>query len=83
MLARYAESYDGYILMKFTSKVQYQQDFLDGRLYFNELDWFAKCENRGQGDRNEGASLVENYSNTDYQSLNIEVIDGEGTFLLY
>mgnify|MGYP007002430185 CR=1 FL=1 len=76
-LPRYAESYDGYILMKFTSKVQYQQDFLDGRLYFNELDWFAKCENRGQGDRNEGASLVENYSNTDYQSLNIEVIDGE------
>lgn len=63
--------------MKFTSKFQRQQDILNGKLYFNEIDWFAKCENPGQGDLTEGKSLVENYSNPNYQSLNIELFDGK------
>ena len=29
--------YDGYMLMKFTSKEQYRQDFLDGKLWLSNL----------------------------------------------
>ena len=68
-LPEYASSYNDYMLMKFTAKPKYQQDFLDGKLFFNELDWFAQCENPGQGDYNEGSSLVENIRNPNYQSL--------------
>ena len=76
-LPKYADSYNGYFLMKFTPKFQRQQDILNGKLYFNEIDWFAKCENPGQGDLTEGTSLVENYSDPNYQSLNIELFDGK------
>ena len=76
-LPEYANAYNGYILMKFTSKLEYQQNFLDGKLFCNELDWFAKCENLGQGDPNEGSSLVENIRNPNYQSLNLKLINGD------
>ncbi len=76
-LPKYADSYNNYFFMKFTSKFQRQQDILNGKLYFNEIDWFAKCENPGQGDLAEGKSLVENYSNPNYQSLNIELFNGK------
>lgn len=34
------KDYDEYMLIKFTRKYEYQQDFLDGRLYFNTVDFF-------------------------------------------
>lgn len=33
--------YDGYMLLKFTSCQEFQQDFLDGKLFFNTADFFA------------------------------------------
>lgn len=80
-LPEYASSYNDYMLMKFTAKPKYQQDFLDGKLFFNELDWFAQCENPGQGDYNEGSSLVENIRNPNYQSLNLEIINDEAVLV--
>ena len=31
------KDYDGYMLMKFWEKEEYQQEFLDGKLFFNTL----------------------------------------------
>lgn len=33
------KDYNGYLLMKFTSKYRYQQRFLDGKLFFNTSDF--------------------------------------------
>lgn len=47
------DGYDGFFLMKYTSTYKYQQEFLDGLLYFNTSDYFSKCEKEGQGDETE------------------------------
>lgn len=31
--------YDGYMLLKFTSCQEFQQDFLDGKMFFNTADF--------------------------------------------
>ena len=40
--------YDGYMLLKFTSCQEFQQDFLDGKLFFNTADFFAQCDVDGK-----------------------------------
>ena len=36
------KDYNGYLLMKFTSKYRYQQRFLDGKLFFYTSDFLGK-----------------------------------------
>lgn len=76
-LPQYASNYDGYLLMKFTSCADFQNDFLDGKLFFNTSDYFSSCENKGQGDRNEGSTFVVNYNDPGLQSVTTEMIDGK------
>ena len=56
-MGAWVSDYDGYMLMKFTSKYEFQQDFLNGKLFFNTADWFANCEDEGRGDSDEGNSF--------------------------
>ena len=38
---KYRGKYDGYMLLKFTSCYEFQQDFLEGKLFFNTADFFC------------------------------------------
>ena len=55
----------------------YQQNFLDGKLFFNTSDYFAKCEEDGRGDCNEGSTFILDPNNQGLVSANLEVIDGK------
>lgn len=66
--------YDGYMLMKFTSKEQYRQDFLDGKLFFNTSDFFARCDDTGRGDRDEGMTFIIDPEKPAYISANLEKV---------
>lgn len=68
--------YDGYMLMKFTSSYEFQQCFLDGKLFFNTADFFARCDEKGRGDNNEGKTFVINHKNPGLISVNLEVVNG-------
>ena len=57
-IPKYASDYDGYMLAKFTSELKYQQDFLDGKIYFNTSDFFASCDKEGIGDYTESQTLL-------------------------
>lgn len=67
-------NYDGYMLMKFTSSEKYRQDFLNGKIFFNTLDFFAKCDDVGRGDIDEGKTFIINYEKPDYMSANLEKV---------
>ncbi len=75
-LGNNCENYDGYMLMKFTSCYDYQQDFLNGKLFFNTSDYFAECEDDGRGDEDEGKTFIINHKEPAYISANFELIDG-------
>lgn len=66
--------YDGYMLMKFTSKEQYRQDFLDGKLFFNTSDFFARCDDTGRGDGDEGMTFIIDPKKPAYISANLEKV---------
>lgn len=68
------KDYDGYMLMKFWEKEDYQQDFLNGKLFFNTADFFAKCDQDGRGDHNEGNTFVIDYENPNYVAANLEKV---------
>ena len=34
--------FDGYLLLKFTTKKEFQRDFLNGKIFFNTADFFSK-----------------------------------------
>ena len=68
------KDYDGYMLMKFWGKEEYQQDFLNGKLFFNTADFFAKCDQNGRGDQNEGNTFVIDYENPNYVAANLEKV---------
>ena len=68
------KDYDGYMLMKFWEKEEYQQEFLDGKLFFNTADYFAKCDQNGRGDHNEGNTFVIDYENPNYVAANLEKV---------
>lgn len=76
-MGEWISDYDGYLLMKFTGKYEYQQEFLDGKLFFNTADWFANCEDVGRGDSNEGNTFIINHSNPGLVSANLEMINGQ------
>ena len=76
-LPLWANASDGYLLMKFTSQYDYQQSFLDGKLFFNTADYFARSEDKGRGDRYEGNTFVVNYNNPGLSAVTTEVIDGK------
>ena len=76
-LPLWANPSDGYLLMKFTSQYDYQQSFLDGKLFFNTADYFARSEDKGRGDRYEGNTFVVNYNNPGLSAVTTEVIDGK------
>ena len=50
-------------LVKVTSQESYAKDFRDGKLYMNELRYFAKCEQNELGDKLEGRSGTIYYQN--------------------
>ena len=68
------KDYDGYMLMKFWEKEEYQQEFLDGKLFFNTADYFAKCDQNGRGDHNEGNTFVIDYEKPNYVAANLEKV---------
>lgn len=74
MLRPEVKEYNGYMLMKFTSKEEYRQDFLNGELFFNTSDYFSVCDDAGRGDPNEGRTFIVNPEKTNYISANLEVI---------
>lgn len=69
-----AKDYDGYMLMKFTTSYEYQQDFLNGNLFFNTADFFAKCDDEGRGDSDEGSTFIVDYENPNLISANLEKV---------
>lgn len=77
MLEKAWEKYDGYMLMKFTSSYEFQQDFLDGKLFFNTSDFFARCDKEGQGDPDEGNTFIISPSNPGLISANLEELNGK------
>lgn len=66
------KEYNGYMLMKFTSKEEYRQDFLNGELFFNTSDYFSMCDDVGRGDADEGKTFIVNPENSNYISANLE-----------
>lgn len=81
-MGEWISDYDGYLLMKFTGKYEYQQEFLDGKLFFNTADWFANCEDVGRGDSNEGNTFIINHSNPGLVSANLEMINGQAMIVV-
>ena len=76
-MGKWVTDYDGFLLMKFTKTEEYQRDFLDGKLFFNTADFFAECDDRGRGDKDEGSTFLVNYSNPGLTSANFEKINGQ------
>lgn len=76
-LPRYADDYNGYFLMKFTTSYEFQQEFLDGKLYFNTSDFFAKCDENGRGDYHEGSTFIVDYEKPNLMSVNLEKIGND------
>lgn len=81
-MGAWVSDYDGYMLMKFTSKYEFQQDFLNGKLFFNTADWFANCEDEGRGDSDEGNTFLINYNNPGLVSAKMEMIDGQAMIVV-
>ena len=73
-LLKEIKDYDGYMLMKFTPTYKFQQDFLDGKLYFNTSDFFSKCDDKGRGDHDEGNTFIVDYENPSFVSANLEKV---------
>lgn len=65
------------LFLKFFSKKEYAEEFLNGTLFFNTSDYFARCDNKGQGDYSEGCDWLLDPNNHNYQSANLRIIDGE------
>lgn len=76
-MGKWIKDYNGYLLMKFTSKYCYQQSFLDGKLFFNTSDFFASCDDAGRGDHNEGNAIVVEESDEAKTSLRCEGVNGQ------
>lgn len=66
--------YDAYMLMKFTTSYEYQEDFLDGKLFFNTSDFFASCDDMGRGDVDEGNTFIIDCDNPSLISANLEKV---------
>lgn len=66
--------FNGYMLLKFTTCYDYQKDFLDGKLFFNTSDFFAKCDDEGRGDPDEGSTFIVDYENPNLIAANMEKI---------
>lgn len=66
--------FDGYMLMKFTTSGTYQEDFLNGKLFFNTADFFAQCDDQGRGDSDEGNTFIVDYENPLLVTANLEKI---------
>lgn len=65
---------DGYLLVKFFEKEEYQQDFLQGKLFFNTVDYFAWCDQNGRCDRDEGMTFIIDNDNPNYVAANLEKV---------
>lgn len=76
-MGEWIKDYDGYLLMKFTGKYRYQQRFLDGKLFFNTSDFFARCDDAGRSDFNEGNYLVVNEIEGSMSSIRYEIVNGQ------
>jgi len=77
-----AKDYDGYLLVKFTSKLEYQKDFLNGKLYFSASDFFALGDTIGVSDHTESQSMLVRPNVEHLVSGQIEIIDGIGSVVL-
>ena len=73
-------TFDGYMLMKFTKSEKYRQEFLDGILYFNPSDYFARCDDKGRGDSDEGMSFIINPERPESIAANLEKV--EDTYMI-
>lgn len=63
--------------MKFFSTEEYRNEFLNGVIYFNTVDNFARNSEKGRGDNTEGKTFVINIENPDMMSANLEQHNGE------
>ena len=69
-----SSQFDGYMLMKFTTLVEYQEDFLNGKLFFNTADFFAQCDDQGRGDSDEGNTFIVDYESPSLIAANLEKV---------
>lgn len=69
-----AKPFGGYMLLKFTTCYDFQKDFLDGKLFFNTSDFFAKCDDEGRGDSDEGSTFIIDYERPNLVAANLEKI---------
>lgn len=78
MMPSYTKSlFDGYVLIRFMRCRQHQKDFLDGKIFFNTSDFFARCESSGVGDHNEGAEVIAQPTNEKLVTGEIKMIGGK------
>lgn len=66
--------FDGYLLLKFTTKKKFQRDFLNGKIFFNTADFFAQCDDEGRGDADEGNTFIIDYKNPELKAANLEKV---------
>lgn len=70
-------SFDGYVLIRFMRRKQHQKDFLDGKIFFNTSDFFARCQSMGVGDHTEGAEVIAQPTNEKLVTGEVKMIDGK------
>lgn len=75
--ADFFEKYNAYTFLKFMEKKEYMQDFIAGKLFFNTVEYFAKCEEEGRGDSSEGLAFQTSPMSNNYISANLEEIEGK------
>lgn len=66
--------FDGYLLLKFTTKKEFQRDFLNGKIFFNTADFFSRCDDKGRGDADEGNTFIIDYENPGLKAANLEKV---------
>ena len=76
LLPYYKEGYDGFLMMKYMSQYKYQQEFLDGKLFFNTSDYFSKTDKKGQGDETENLAWQINNASHEYYAANLVMKNG-------
>lgn len=74
--------YDDYLLLKFMKTKKFQEDFLDGLLYFNTAEFFSTCDESGVGDTAEGTTISLNPGEDHSVTSNIVQANGHAHFIM-
>jgi hypothetical protein len=78
----YASDYDGYILIKFFSSQEYQQQFLNGEVFFNTVDSYACSKQAGISDITESQDVIFMPDKEKSLGSEIAIIDGQPCWLI-